>query len=78
MAGRVEAVGRNVTQFQPGDEVFGWCDGAFAEYVAVSEGALALKPANLTLEQAAVVPISPSPPSRRFATKDRFSRGRGS
>jgi NADPH:quinone reductase-like Zn-dependent oxidoreductase len=58
VAGRVEAVGTNVTQFQPGDEVFGWCDGAFAEYVSVSEDALALKPANLTLEQAAAVPIS--------------------
>ncbi len=58
MAGRVEAVGKNVTQFQPGDDVFGWCAGAYAEYVAVSEGALALKPTNLTLEQAAAVPIS--------------------
>lgn len=58
VAGRIEAVGRNVTQFQPGDEVFGWCNGAFAEYVAVSADALALKPANLTLEQAAAVPIS--------------------
>jgi len=58
VAGHVEAVGRNVTQFQPGDEVFGWCNGAFAEYVSVSEDALALKPANLTLEQAAAVPIS--------------------
>ena len=62
MAGRVEAVGGNVTQFQPGDEVFGdlsvasW--GAFAEYVAVPENAIALKPANLTFEQAAAVPES--------------------
>ena len=58
MAGHVEAVGKNVTQFQQGDEVFGWCTGAFADYVSVSEGALALKPANLTFEQAAAVPIS--------------------
>jgi len=58
VAGHVEAVGKNVTQFQPGDEVFGWCTGAFAEYVSVSEDALALKPANLTFEQAAAVPIS--------------------
>lgn len=58
VAGCVEAVGRNVTQFQPGDEVFGWCHGAFAEYVAVSADALVPKPANLTLEQAAAVPIS--------------------
>ena len=58
LAGRVETVGKNMTQFQPGDEVFGWCKGAFAEYVSVSEDALALKPANLTFEQAAVVPMS--------------------
>jgi NADPH:quinone reductase-like Zn-dependent oxidoreductase len=58
VAGRVEAAGKNVTHFQPGDEVFGWCEGAFAEYVSVPKDALALKPANLTLEQAAVVPVS--------------------
>ena len=62
MAGRVEAVGENVTQFQPGDEVFGdlsvasW--GAFAEYVSVPQSAIALKPANLTFEEAAAVPES--------------------
>ena len=62
MAGRVEAVGRNVKQFQPGDEVYGdlsvcgW--GAFAEYVSVPENAIALKPANLTFEEAAAVPES--------------------
>jgi NADPH:quinone reductase-like Zn-dependent oxidoreductase len=58
MAGQVEAVGKNAKQFQPGDEVFGWCKGALAEYVSVSEDQLALKPANLTFEQAAVVPFS--------------------
>jgi NADPH:quinone reductase-like Zn-dependent oxidoreductase len=58
MAGTVEAVGEGVTQLGPGDEVFGWCKGAFAEYVAVSEEALALKPANLTFEQAAAVGVS--------------------
>jgi NADPH:quinone reductase-like Zn-dependent oxidoreductase len=58
MAGQVEAVGKNVKQFQPGDEVFGWCKGALAEYVSVSEDQLAVKPANLTFEEAAVVPIS--------------------
>jgi NADPH:quinone reductase-like Zn-dependent oxidoreductase len=58
VAGRIEAVGRNVTQLQPGDEVFGWCDGSFAEYASVPEGQLVLKPANLTFEQAAAVPIS--------------------
>src|SRR5438128_4449841 len=62
VAGRVEAVGRNVTQFQPGDEVFGdlsQCGfGAFAEYVSVPENALALKPTRLTFEEAATVPVS--------------------
>jgi NADPH:quinone reductase-like Zn-dependent oxidoreductase len=58
LAGQVEAVGKNVTQFQPGDEVFGFCKGAFAEYVSATEDALALKPTNLTFEQAAVVPMS--------------------
>jgi NADPH:quinone reductase-like Zn-dependent oxidoreductase len=62
MAGQVEAVGRNVTQFKPGDEVFGdltVCGlGAFAEYVSVPETAIAPKPANLTFEEAAAVPES--------------------
>jgi NADPH:quinone reductase-like Zn-dependent oxidoreductase len=58
VAGRVAAVGRSAKQFRPGEEVFGWCHGAFAEYAAVSEDALAPKPATLTLEQAAAVPIS--------------------
>jgi NADPH:quinone reductase-like Zn-dependent oxidoreductase len=58
VAGRVEAVGRNITRFQPGDAVFGWCDGAFAEYAITPEDQLAAKPANLSFEQAAVVPIS--------------------
>jgi NADPH:quinone reductase-like Zn-dependent oxidoreductase len=58
VAGTVEAVGPNVTRFQPGDAVFGWCDGAFAEYAVAPEGQLAAKPAALSFEQAAVVPIS--------------------
>lgn len=58
-AGVVEAVGGNVTQFRPGDEVFGGRNGAFAEYVCVREDqAVALKPANVTFEQAAAVPIA--------------------
>jgi NADPH:quinone reductase-like Zn-dependent oxidoreductase len=58
-AGTVEAVGKNVTRFKTGDEVFGDRDGAFAEYVSVSEkGAMALKPSNMTMEQAAAVPIA--------------------
>src|SRR5437660_11392750 len=58
VAGQVEAVGRNVTQFKPGDAVFGTCKGAFAEYVCTSESALVVKPDNVTLEQAASVPIA--------------------
>ncbi len=56
MAGVVEAVGPQVTSFRPGDEVFTACGRALAEYVSVAEDKLALKPANLTFEQAAAVP----------------------
>jgi NADPH:quinone reductase-like Zn-dependent oxidoreductase len=62
MAGRIEAIGERVEQFQPGDEVF--CDlsasnlGAFAEYVCARADTLALKPANLTFEEAAAVPLA--------------------
>ncbi|MCB5274970.1 Zinc-type alcohol dehydrogenase-like protein [Arthrobacter sp. SO5] len=58
VAGEVEAVGRNVVGFRPGDEVFGTGEGTFAEYVCAKEGKLALKPANLSFAQAAAVPIS--------------------
>ncbi len=62
VAGRVEAIGRNVTQFQVGDEVFGAISinelGGFAEYVCAPEELLALKPAMITFEQAAAVPIA--------------------
>jgi NADPH:quinone reductase-like Zn-dependent oxidoreductase len=73
VAGVVEAVGRNVTQFKPGDEVFGVCisnphnsgvkvwvhdQGAFAEYACAPESTLVLKPENVTFEQAAAVPIA--------------------
>jgi NADPH:quinone reductase-like Zn-dependent oxidoreductase len=58
-AGQVEAVGKDVTQFRPGDEVFGGRDGAFAEYVCVREDrAVVPKPANVTFEQAAAVPVA--------------------
>ena len=58
-AGTVEAVGKNVTQFKPGDEVFGGRDGAFAEYVCPrADRAVTLKPANITFEQAASVNIA--------------------
>jgi NADPH:quinone reductase-like Zn-dependent oxidoreductase len=58
VAGQIEAVGKNVTQFQPGSEVFGLCKGAFAEYACTSERALAPKPPNVTFEQAAAIPIA--------------------
>ena len=58
LAGKVEAVGRNVTRFKPGDEVFGTGHGAFAEYACSRENKLALKPARLTFEQAAAVPVA--------------------
>src|SRR6266446_2009538 len=58
-AGTVEAVGRNVTKFKPGDEVFGGKTGALAEYVCVlADRAVTLKPANMTFEQAASVPVA--------------------
>ena len=58
LAGVVETVGKNVTRFRPGDEVFGIGEGSFAEYALAREDKLASKPANLTFEQAAVVAIS--------------------
>jgi NADPH:quinone reductase-like Zn-dependent oxidoreductase len=58
VAGQVEAVGRNVMQFKPGDEVFGMCKGAFAEYACAPESGLSIKPANLTFEQAASAPVA--------------------
>ena len=58
IAGKVEAVGADVTQFQPGDEVFGWGKGAFAEYATVEADNLLPKPANLTFEQAAAIGVS--------------------
>ena len=60
VAGEVVAVGSAVTRFRRGDEVFGWCRGAFAEYAAASEEALAIKPANITFEQTAAVPMAAS------------------
>jgi NADPH:quinone reductase-like Zn-dependent oxidoreductase len=58
IAGQVEAVGKDVTEFRSGDEVFAHVGGGFAEYARVSEGFLVLKPANLTFEQAAAVPLA--------------------
>jgi NADPH:quinone reductase-like Zn-dependent oxidoreductase len=58
VVGQVEAVGKNVTQFKPGDEVFGICRGALAEYACALERGLAMKPPNVTFEQAASIPLA--------------------
>jgi NADPH:quinone reductase-like Zn-dependent oxidoreductase len=58
IAGKVEAVGKDVTRFHAGDEVFGWCKGGFAEYTSAEEDKLLPKPVDLTFEQAAAVPTS--------------------
>jgi NADPH:quinone reductase-like Zn-dependent oxidoreductase len=79
VAGRVEAVGRNVKQFQPSDEVFGDVfghgSGSFAEYVSVPESALALKPANLSFEQAAAVPLAAVTALQGLRDKGRIQSG---
>jgi NADPH:quinone reductase-like Zn-dependent oxidoreductase len=75
-AGTVEAVGRSVTRFKPGDEVFGGRTGAFAEYVTVrEERALALKPANITFEQAAAVPVAAITALQGLRDKGRLKPG---
>lgn len=58
VAGQVEAIGRKVTHFNTGDEVFGTCRGAFAQYARASESTLGTKPRNVTFEQAASAPIA--------------------
>jgi NADPH:quinone reductase-like Zn-dependent oxidoreductase len=58
VAGTVEAVGNHVTTLRPGDEVFGWCTGGFAEYAHARENQFVRKPANLSFEQAAAVGVS--------------------
>src|ERR1700682_5042297 len=60
VAGTVEAIGQGVTELRPGDEVFGWCTGAFAEYACAAADHFVAKPANLTFEQAAAVGVSAS------------------
>jgi NADPH:quinone reductase-like Zn-dependent oxidoreductase len=57
-AGQIEAVGKNVTRFRPGDEVFGWCEGAFAEYVCADQSHFVPKPAELSFEGAATLPMA--------------------
>jgi NADPH:quinone reductase-like Zn-dependent oxidoreductase len=75
VAGQVEAVGRNVRQFKPGDEVFGACRGAFAEYVCAIEDRLALKPANISFEDAAAVPVAAISALQGLRDKGRIQRG---
>jgi NADPH:quinone reductase-like Zn-dependent oxidoreductase len=78
IAGRVEAVGRNVKQFQPGDEVFGvtgFGGNGFAEFVCAVENKLALKPANLSFEEAAAVPIAASTALQGLRDKGRIQPG---
>jgi NADPH:quinone reductase-like Zn-dependent oxidoreductase len=75
LSGHVEAVGKNVTQFKPGDEVFGACRGAFAEYVCANEDNLALKPANMSFEDAAAVPVAAITALQGLREKGRIQRG---
>jgi len=75
LAGQVEAVGRNVTQFKPGDEVFGACRGAFAEYACAIEDKLALKPANISFEDAAAVPVAAITALQGLRDKGRIQQG---
>jgi len=75
LAGHVEAAGRNVTQFKPGDAVFGACRGAFAEYACASETSLARKPANVTFQQAAAVPIAAFTALQALRDKGQIQRG---
>lgn len=58
IAGRIETVGRNIKQFQPGDEVFGMVKGGFAEYACAPESALVLKPVNTSFDEAAAIPMA--------------------
>ncbi len=75
VAGQVEAVGRNVTQFKPSDEVFGTCRGALAEYVCTSESAVVMKPDNVTFEQAASVPVAALTALQSLRDKGQIQRG---
>jgi NADPH:quinone reductase-like Zn-dependent oxidoreductase len=75
-AGTVEAVGKDVTQFRPGDAVFGGRNGAFADYVCVREGrAVVPKPANVTFEQAAAVPVAALTALQGLRDKGRLQPG---
>jgi NADPH:quinone reductase-like Zn-dependent oxidoreductase len=75
VAGQVEAVGKNVTQFRSGDEVFGVCRGAFAEYGCAPEDKLVLKPAKVKFEQAAAVPVAAITALQGLRDKGQIQRG---
>src|SRR5687767_11283872 len=78
IAGQVEAVGRHVKQFQPGDEVFGvkgFAGGGFAEYACVPEDKVARKPANRSFEEAAAVPVAAVTALQALRDKGRIQRG---
>jgi NADPH:quinone reductase-like Zn-dependent oxidoreductase len=74
-AGQVEAAGKDITEFKPGDEVYGARTGAFAEYVCKVEKTLALKPVNLTFEQAAAVPVAGCTALQALRDKGRIRPG---
>ena len=75
IAGRVEAIGRNVTQFKPGDDIFGACRGAFAEYVCAKEDNLARKPASSSFENAAALAIAALTALQGLRDKGRIQPG---
>ncbi len=75
VAGRVEAVGEGVTRFHPGDEVFGTCNGSFAEYATARTVKVAPKPANLTFEQSAAVPTTGSTALQAVRAKGKVQSG---
>jgi len=75
VAGRVEAIGRLVTRFKPGDEVFGSCEGAFAEFACARESGLVAKPKSVTFEQAAAVPVAGLTALQGLRDKGRLQHG---
>jgi NADPH:quinone reductase-like Zn-dependent oxidoreductase len=75
VAGTVEAVGGDVKGLRPGDEVFGWCSGAFAEYASATEDHFVKKPANLTFEQAAAIGVSASTALQLLRDDGKVERG---
>jgi NADPH:quinone reductase-like Zn-dependent oxidoreductase len=75
IAGTVEAIGKDVKRLRPGDEVFGWCGGAFAEYAHAKEDQFIRKPANLTFEQASAVGVSASTALQLLRDEGKVQRG---